>query len=466
MKTLASRLGEWVSALHLPEIPIDLHAKAKDHLLDTIGAAIAGDGRRPVRIAAQVFRAPGDTPLLIDGAPRDPIDAARVNAVAAHAAEIDDTEGCDHTGAVVVPTLLSLAHAGRLGSGADLIAAMIAGYEVGRRVQNALGGYDAHNGAGWHSTATCGVFAAAAAAARAMSLDAEQCASALALAASSSAGTWAFAEDGSMAKQLHAANAAGGGLQAAMLARAGAAGPTAIFEDVWGGYFTTHGARSARPGELVTDLGERWHAGHSAVKMYAACRSAHPAIDGVIDALRGDEVSSEEIRSVRIELSPFLRRMICPEEPRTVEAARMSLPIALALLLLGQSLDPDAYLRFSDPEVARTLQMFSVAETEDLPSPQSVRVILGTASRDHVIERDTARGSQPMPFSAAEVRGKFRRLAEPRIGSARARALIDYVDSIGDAPLRRLPPVWEKPAPARVSASDREPTRPAGHTVP
>lgn len=199
MSALASELGEWIAGLRLADVPPGLLLKAKDHLLDTIGAAVSGDGREPVRVAARVFRAPGTVRLLVDDVPRDLVDAARVNAVAAHAAEIDDTEGCDHTGAVVVPTLLALLErdAGRR-TGHELLVSMIAGYEVGRRMQSALGGYDAHNRSGWHSTATCGVFAAAAAAARALGLSAAQCTSALAIAASSSAGTWAFAEDGSM----------------------------------------------------------------------------------------------------------------------------------------------------------------------------------------------------------------------------------------------------------------------------
>lgn len=462
MTLIASELGAWIGGLRVGAPPPALRQKARDHLLDTIGAAIVGDGREPVRIVDRAFRAPGEIPLLIDAAPRALVDAARVNAVAAHAAEIDDTEGCDHTGAVVVPVLLALleharrspdrAHdaealdgsAGPAPTGEHLLTSLIAGYEVGRRVQNALGGYDAHNRSGWHSTATCGVFAAAAAAAHALGLDATRCTSALAMAASSSAGTWAFADDGSMTKQLHVANAAGAGLRAALLAQAGATGPGAIFEDVWGGFFTTHGAGRARPGELVAGLGEHWHAAHSAIKMYAACRSAHPAIDGVVDALRDGSFAPDQVRSVSIELSPFLRAMICPEWPRTVEQARMSLPISIALLLLGSPLDPDAYTRFDDADVTRVLDRLRVFETEELDTPQSVRVTVRTDSSEHVIERRTARGSEAQPFSGAEVREKFRRLTVPRIGPERSDTLIDYVDSLGSGLAPALPRIWEQ----------------------
>lgn len=442
MSSLAQHLGRWVSGLQLADVPVKLRDKARDHLLDTIGAAIAGDGRAPVRVAARAFVAPGETPLLVDEASRHTAAAARINAVAAHAAEIDDTEGCDHTGAVVVPTILALAREREGVTGDDFLAAMIAGYEVGRRVQNALGGYDVHNRIGWHSTATCGVFAAAAAAARVLRLDAAQCTSALAIAASSSAGTWAFADDGSMTKQLHVANAAGNGLEAALLARAGATGPSAIFDDVWGGYFTTHGTADARPGALVAELGERWHMAHSAIKMYAACRSAHPSIDGVVDELRHGGLQPQSVREVRIELSSFMRAMICPASPRTVESARMSLPVSIALLLLGESLEPDAYARFQAPDVADVLARFTIVETEELSTPQSVRVTLQTSETRYVIERERARGSGEEPFGTAQVQEKFRRLVEPRIGTARTQALIDHVRSLDAGPLPPLPRIW------------------------
>lgn len=440
--TLAYRLGAWISALRIVDVPADLRDKAKDHLLDTVGAGIVGNGRAPVRVAADVFRAPGGVPVLVDAAPRSLVDAARVNAVAAHAAEIDDTEGCDHTGAVVVPVLLALAHEGFFDSGDDLLAAMIAGYEVGRRVQTALGGYDAHNAVGWHSTATCGVFAAAAAAARALSLDASRSAAALGIAASSSAGGWAFAADGSMTKQLHVANAAGNGLEAALLARAGASGPTAVFEDVWGGFFRTHGDERAQPDALVRDLGVRWHVAHSAIKMYAACRSAHPALDAVVDALERGDVVADEVTSVRLELSPFLRAMVCPASPGTVEAARMSLPLSIAFLLRGETLVPNAYARFADADVVGMLARFEIAENDELATPDTIRVVLRTASGCHTLERDQARGSEHEPFTAEAVREKFRTLTDPIVGATRADALIAWVDALGPGPVVPLPPIW------------------------
>ena len=434
----AVTLGDWVSGLELSDVPEMLVRKAKDHFLDTVGAGIVGDGRLPTRVAAEVYTAPGDVPLLIEGFPRTPLDAVRINAVAAHAAEIDDAEGCDHSGAVVVPVLLAVCQDGSV-TGDDILTAMVAGYEVGRRVQSALGGYDAHNGSGWHSTATCGVFAAAAAASRVLRLGPEQTTNALGIAASASAGTWAFAEDGSMTKQLHVANAAAGGLQAALLALAGASGPRAVFDDVWGGFFASHGNDAAIPEELLVGLGERWVFEHSAVKMYAACRSAHPGIEGLVDLLREGAFRESDVDRMTIEVSPFLRPMICPERPRTVESARLSLPVSLALLLRGYHLGPDDYERYADAAVVEVLDRIAVVEAEDLQTPQTVRVTVSTESGEYSFSSDQARGSERLPFTTDEIQAKFRRLTVPRVGEGRARQIIDYVESLGPGPAGMLP---------------------------
>lgn len=456
MSLRAVALGQWVSGLATAAIPERVTQKMRDHLVDTIGAAIVGDGRDPVRVAETVFDAPGAVPLLINAPARELRDAVRVNAVAAHAAEIDDTEGCDHTGAIVVPVVLAL-HADvrfRLG-GDELLRSMLVGYEVGRRMQLALGGYDAHNALGWHSTATCGVFAAAAAAAHALRLSPDECTAALAIAASSSAGGWAFAADGAMTKQLHVANAAGAGLQAALLARAGATGPTAIFDDVWGGFFTTHGGgsgsdNSATPDELLAGLGERWHSEHSAIKMYAACRSAHPPLDRVVDLLTASGITAADFVTAEISVSPLLRAMICPDSPRTVEAARMSLPLSIAFLLRGRPLDPDTYDGFEEPEVLALVARMHVVERADLPSPQYVEIVFTvettTGRETHTVGCDEARGAEHAPFSAFEVREKFRSYAVPRVGVARADQLVTYVDALGgargDASADPLPEIW------------------------
>jgi 2-methylcitrate dehydratase PrpD len=160
-----ARLAEFSAALAYEDLPGDVVAKARVHLLDTLGAAFAGTRSREFgQVLATIEpRADGAAGIWGSDLRASVRDAALVNGVAAHVFELDDTGGCDHSGAVVVPALMAAAE-GRAVSGREFLTAFVVGYEVGRRVLEASGGYDRHNGAGWHSTGTCGAIAAAAAA--------------------------------------------------------------------------------------------------------------------------------------------------------------------------------------------------------------------------------------------------------------------------------------------------------------
>ena len=90
-------------------------------------------------------------------------------------------------------------------TGTELMAAIVAGYEVGIRV-----GLSAKGGmfkSGFHNQGTTGVFVSAATAARLLRLGVEETCHALGIAASQAAGLMAV-QDGAMAKSFHSGRAA------------------------------------------------------------------------------------------------------------------------------------------------------------------------------------------------------------------------------------------------------------------
>lgn len=192
-------------------------------------------------------------------------------------------------------------------SGTALITSVVIGYDVGRRVLEAAGGYDAHIGAGWHSTGTCGPIGAAAAVANLWRLPPDQCRNAIALATSASSGLWAFIHDGSQAKKLHAGRAAEGGLLAAALAALGLTGPTRVFDDVWAGFFSSF---NHRPGDLdaLTDgLGTVWKLNRVSLKPYASCRGTHSAVDCVGDILAETGRPADTVAAMALSLASVER---------------------------------------------------------------------------------------------------------------------------------------------------------------
>jgi 2-methylcitrate dehydratase PrpD len=267
-----------------------------------------------------------------------------LNGIAAHALELDDTGGCDHSGAVVLPAVMAaLSMSVKPVNGRELISAVVIGYDISRRVLEACGSYSAHNGAGWHSTATCGVFGAAAASARILGLDAQQTLAALGIAGSFSGGLWAFIHDGSQSKKLHSGRAAEGGLLAARFAQQGITGPTKLFDDVWGGFLKTLAADTAVPEALDAELGHVWKLARCSIKPYAACRGTHSAIDSLGLLLDQLQVSADQVESVQVSLCGFLQDMCGGQDINTLSAAQMSLRYALAARLVHGHCRLEAY---------------------------------------------------------------------------------------------------------------------------
>lgn len=334
----AAQLSLLLANTRFEDFPAATVHKAKLHFLDTLGVGIGGADAIETRLVlASLGIAPGSAAVQrgavpVWGSPHrlSARDAALVNGVASHALELDDTGGCDHSGAVVVPAILAaLAEAPAAISGKRVITAFILGYEAGRRVLEATGAYEGHNETGWHSTGTCGPFGAAVAMAHMLALSEPQQHAAIGIAGSFSAGLWAFVHDGSQTKKLHAGRAAEGGVMAATLAQGGFTGPDAIFSDVWGGFIRTFTPAHQHVEALTQAYGENWRLNRCSIKPYAACRGTHSSIDALGQIL-DEGVQPADIAKVTIALSSFLNDMCGSADSSTLAAAQLSLPYTVA----------------------------------------------------------------------------------------------------------------------------------------
>lgn len=144
MASTLEQLAAFIADNDFEQLPPSLVEQAKRHLLDTFGASLAGTDSAIWRDCQALVSEEGGRALVsVWGGEQQvsPRQAAWLNGVAAHMYELDDTGGCDHSGAVVIPALLAaLPLASHPVDGRALIAAMIVGYDVGRRVLEACGG--------------------------------------------------------------------------------------------------------------------------------------------------------------------------------------------------------------------------------------------------------------------------------------------------------------------------------------
>lgn len=413
--TPVDRLASFVSSLRYDDLPEDVVSKAKIHIADTLGAAIAGARSNEFAISVKSLRPEGPVRLWGTGLSGSPRDAALLNGVAAHAFELDDAGGCDHSGAVVLPALLAALHeVGHPVNGKRMITAVVAGYDVGRRILEATGGYDAHNGHGWHSTGTCGTLAAAGAAANLLGLNATATRDAITLATSFSSGLWAFIHDGSQAKKLHAGRAAEGGLLAAMLAANGFAGPSQVFDDVWGGFFKTYNRGPCQPELLSEGLGEVWKIMRAVLKPYASCRGAHSAIDALEDILRETGRQTDDIHAIDLHMSAMLKDMCGAKVGDSMAPTQMSLPYALAARCVFGTAGLKAYTqeRRKNRDVHALMDRIGVHlnETMDAMAEPVVTLTFRDGQKmDRMVPRAT--GSTERPMTPAAIESKFRELA-------------------------------------------------------
>ena len=326
-------LAQFAATLRWIDVPAPVQRRAEDLFLDWLASALAGKGARPVESIGRFMEAmgPADGPseILIHRRGSSPLVAATANAAASHFAEQDDVHNGSvfHPAAVVFPAALAVAQAlGR--SGAQLLAAAVAGYEVGIRVGEFLG--RSHYRI-FHTTGTAGTLAAAAAVGHLLRLTPGQMQHAFGSAGTQSAGLWEFLRTAADSKQLHTAHAAGAGLTAAYLAQDGFTGARRIFDGPQG--LGAGMSSDADPSRLVDGLGTRWTLAETSFKFHASCRHTHPAADALQQLLREHHIAADAVAQVTAQVHQAALDVLGPvTDPQTVHQAKFSMGTVLGLV--------------------------------------------------------------------------------------------------------------------------------------
>jgi 2-methylcitrate dehydratase PrpD len=246
--------------------------------------------------------------------------AALVNGAAAHSFELDDTHdgSMSHPGSVVFSA--ALATAAECGSsGADVLAAVTAGYEVIARIGRAAGA-DRVIAAGFHPTPLFGVFGAATAAAKLYGLNASGITRAWGHALSLAAGAMQFSQEehGAEVKRVHAGYAAHSGVLAAQLSLSGIEAPHHSLDGRYG-FLKLY---SVKP-DLDALLADGPLAVHEiSLKPYACCRLLHSMIDGLREVTDGFTLSVDKIRAIRVSGPSSALRNPAPSAGSTSCSAR------------------------------------------------------------------------------------------------------------------------------------------------
>ncbi|MGE0314914.1 MAG: MmgE/PrpD family protein [Lautropia sp.] len=424
--------------------------------VDAIAALAGGDLLGPDPGPGSTAGAAGLLPV-VGFARRLPLrDAMLANGVLCHGLDYDDTHvaGVVHLTAAVAPAVLALASQ-RAASGADAIAAYVAGVEVGARIAAlASGGFHAK---GFHPTGVVGTFAAATACASLMGLDASGVLGAHGMALSFASGSLQFLDDGAWTKRFQPGWAAQAGLQAAHFAAHGIPAPAAPLGGRFGLYANYLGdATAPSPAALEAaarrvddrDAPDDWELSNVAVKPFPLCHLVHASADAAI-ALRAGGVAHEAIERVDVLVpAPTMPVIGLPQpakrRPRSDYEAKFSVHYAVASgLLRGRvglaELAPAAY---TDPAALALMDRIECIADPDADFPRyyggAVRVTLVDGSRRSWREA-VNRGHAERPLDDAAIHAKFIENACLHFSRAHADAIADAVLGLASsADLSRL----------------------------
>jgi len=436
-------LAEFAAGLNFEDIPVTVQRRTEELLLDWFACALAGKGAPPVemiaRYAERMGPVGGPCEILVHRTRSSPLMAAMANAAASHFAEQDDVHNGSvfHPGTVVFPPALAVAQA--LGAtGAELLAAAVAGYEVGIRVGEFLG--RSHYRI-FHTTGTAGTFAAAAAAGRLLRLSPEQMLHAFGSAGTQSAGLWEFLREAADSKQLHTAHAAGAGLTAAYLAQEGYTGAARILDGAQG--LAAGTSTDADPSRLTDRLGERWTLAETSFKFHASCRHTHPAADALQQVLRVNGLSAKDVRRVTARVHQAAIDVLGPvTDPQTVHQSKFSMGTVLGMIAVhGRAGMAEFDAHYRDPAVAAfrdKVAMVADAEVEAAyPARWIGKVEVETADGRRLEARvDEPKGDPGNSLSRAEIEDKALRLAAYQGGASREemQRVIALVWGMAEAP--------------------------------
>ena len=415
---LARLVAEQACAVAFHDIPADVVALAKTHLLDQLGVGLAAAAlprNRPLASLVSAFGTGGKATALGFAAPVPAAVAALRNGALMHSLEYDGTHTASvaHAGSVVAPVALAVCEE-KGASGARLLRAFVLGWEVFVRLGLAApGSFSKH---GFQFTAVGGPFAGALAAGLLLGLDQEQMTSALGIAGSQASGVMEFVHEGATVKALHAGWPAHAGLLAARLAEVGMTGPSTILEGAHG-FYALYARDTEAPARLrghLQTLGEHWHLRETALKVRASCHYIQPFLECLETLLRRG-LEAEDVAAIHCEVPRGEESLICEPwaeklRPSSAYQAKFSLPYALGALLMDGEITIATFEGPTRPDVcARAARVtWSPMADGDFPNRYGARVTVTTRSNQRLsTEVADVRGTPGRPFAQGELPAKF-----------------------------------------------------------
>ena len=448
-RSLTAEVAEFIVGTRYSEIPNDVVTVGKKHILDGLGLALAGSVAKSGELVSQYLsgleQGSGVRTASVIGSPLRvaPRFAAFANGVAIHADDYDDTQLAvakdrvygllTHPTAPALPAALALAERdGR--SGKDLMTAYHVSVEVECKIAEAIN--PRHYQHGFHSTATCGTFAAAAAAAKLLGFSVEATRRALSIAGSQSAG---LRENfGTMTKPFHAGRSSESGVVAAELAAIGWTAADNILEAGRGFFQAAGGGYDVAA--IHGKLGRPWtfQSPGVSIKPHPSGSMTHPGMTKMLELILAHDIKPDQVERVRVGTNQNMPNALIHHRPATELQAKFSMEFCFAILLLerraGLREFTDEVVNRDDVQVMVAKVDFGVHPEAEAAGYDKMTTIIDIELKNSKTISDRAdfgKGSPAYPMSYDEVAEKFADCAEfANWPSAKAQAVIQTVKGL------------------------------------
>lgn len=388
--------------------------RAKEHMLDTMGVALAGHTDAISEILINYTAALGEegecsilgTPLKTSVS-----NAAFVNGILCHSLDYDDSSWrlIGHPSAVVLPAILATAE--KVGaSGEKFLTAFLIGVEVSCKL-----GYTATPGIyqnGWHATSAVGILGATAGVGYLLDLTVDQMVYAFGISASSACGL--RSNFGTMTKPFHAGIAAKNGLVAAFLAKYGFTSCTETLEGSMG-FFTIFSGEKVGI-NLKAKLGDPFDVLEPGffVKPYPSCAATHTAIDAILQLKAEHHFTSDEVINIRAGCGPVGPLMLIHNRPKKGAEGKFSMPYVLAAAVNEGRVGIDTFTdeKVSDPNMLSVMgkvDFFVYEEFKERGIDQAPAFIQVHLADGRVVEKiiEYATGSPSNPMALEALKAKY-----------------------------------------------------------
>ena len=422
-QSISRQLARFVCSLSFQALPNDVVSRTKTLVLDAFATAIAG---RNVPYASLALKAvknfKGHSTIFSYDLRAPAMDATFVNAVLVSSIGQDDMLYMVHPGAVVIPAAFAGSEEEGGRTGAEVITAIVAGYEVMGRVY--LGA--PHIVPRFRGVSVFGPFGAAAACGKLFRLNEDQLTNAFGYAANLSSG---FAEGwiaGTMEGKFHNGLASRNGIMATILGREGV---TAAEKSLEGqsGFYQAFAGTAPDINTLTAELGKRFLIMETKCKTYPVCGLEQVPVDLALTLVKQHHIQANHIAKI-VEIMPesdFYYPGTNYSGPfRTRFQATMSAQFCVAAAFLGKPVMSYSFYDkgYDDPEIAelaRKVELIGEKERDTI----RIQVTLRDGKQYHI----EGSGTEMLAPSTDKIRSKFQHLTCDFLGDKRTDKIINLI---------------------------------------